>query len=80
HPGAERPIFQDLSLTIRRGERVAVIGPSGAGKSTLLALIAGEMAPASGVVEAVDSTLLTQRTELFHDSLRENLVLADPAA
>lgn len=80
HPGSEPPVFQDLSLTIRGGERIAVIGPSGAGKSTLLALIAGEMAPASGVVEAVDSTLLTQRTELFHDSLRENLALADPAA
>lgn len=80
YPGSGRPLFQDLSLTIRRGERIAVIGPSGAGKSTLLALIAGEMAPASGVVEAVGSTLLTQRSELFHDSLRENLALADPAA
>ncbi|MBN8939701.1 MAG: thiol reductant ABC exporter subunit CydC [Rhizobiales bacterium] len=80
YPGAEPPVFQDLSLTIGRGERVAVIGPSGAGKSTLLALIAGEMTPASGTVEAIDSTLLTQRTELFHDSLRENLALADPAA
>ncbi|WP_163435891.1 ATP-binding cassette domain-containing protein, partial [Escherichia coli] len=46
YPGAQRQILQDLSLTIRRGERVAVIGPSGAGKSTLLALIAGEMTPA----------------------------------
>src|SRR5690606_21437176 len=70
----------DVSLAVRAAERVAIIGPSGAGKSTLLALIAGEIAPDSGSVEAARGTLLTQRTELFRDSLRENLRLAAPDA
>jgi ATP-binding cassette subfamily C protein CydC len=68
------------SITIRNGERIALIGPSGAGKSTLLAVIAGEIDPESGRIEQRAATLLTQRTELFQDSLRDNLRLADPEA
>lgn len=63
-----------------KGERVALVGASGAGKSTLLALIAGELQPVNGRAVYVPSARLTQRTELFQDSLRENLRLADPAA
>jgi ATP-binding cassette subfamily F protein uup len=36
-----RPLFADLSLDLRAGERVGLIGPNGAGKSTLLKLLAG---------------------------------------
>ncbi|KPH81081.1 amino acid ABC transporter ATP-binding/permease protein [Bosea vaviloviae] len=80
HDGAGLPALAELSLSLRLGEVVAVVGPSGAGKSTLLSLIAGEIAPDQGHVEALPATLLTQRTELFQDSLRDNLRLADPAA
>lgn len=80
HDGAGVPALAELSLSLRLGEVVAVVGPSGAGKSTLLSLIAGEIAPDQGFVEALPATLLTQRTELFQDSLRDNLRLADPAA
>ncbi len=80
HSGSRTPVLSDLSLTLAPGERVALIGASGAGKSTLLAAIAGEITPQAGRVSAQPACLLTQRTELFHDSLRDNLRLADPAA
>ena len=44
-----RPLFSDLSLDLRAGERVGLIGPNGAGKSTLLRLLAGREEPDAGV-------------------------------
>ena len=43
-------VIQQLDLTIRTGEFIAVIGPSGCGKSTLLSLLAGYLKPSSGQV------------------------------
>jgi ATPase subunit of ABC transporter with duplicated ATPase domains len=45
-----RTIYDDFSLTIRRGERWAVMGRNGAGKTTLLRIIAGVLAPDGGEV------------------------------
>ena len=79
-PGATRPLFDGLSLKVERGEYVVVTGPSGAGKSTLLALLAGEVFPQAGAVALLPYALLSQRVELFQDSVRGNLQLAAPQA
>src|SRR3954451_18297626 len=43
-----RPLFTDLSLDLRAGERVGLIGPNGSGKTTLLRLLAGREQPDAG--------------------------------
>lgn len=76
----EANILKNISLALSARERVALIGASGAGKSTLLALIAGELSVRSGSVCVASHSLLTQRSELFQDSLRDNLRVAAPDA
>lgn len=44
------PLLSNLTLTLRAGERIAVLGPNGHGKSTLLKTIIGELPPLSGSV------------------------------
>lgn len=80
YDGRTAPAIANISLAVTAGEKVAIIGASGAGKSSIMALFAGEATPASGHVQALAATLLTQRTELFQDTLRANLKLAAPSA
>ncbi|MDR7142140.1 thiol reductant ABC exporter subunit CydC [Rhizobium sp. BE258] len=80
HDGAEKLVLRKLTITLKTGETLALIGSSGAGKSSFLTLLAGELQPQDGSAVITDSTLLTQRTELFADSIRGNLLIADPSA
>jgi ABC-type Fe3+/spermidine/putrescine transport system ATPase subunit len=47
---ASKPVLQDISLEVRKGESVAILGYSGAGKTTLLRLLGGLLEPDSGQV------------------------------
>jgi ATP-binding cassette subfamily B protein len=50
YPDAPRPAVRDVSLTLRRGEVIALVGENGSGKSTLAALLAGLYRPQHGTV------------------------------
>lgn len=91
--GGAEPVrggLHDVALTLRRGERVALVGPSGGGKSTLLRVLAGLYPPDGGTLlldaqPATDwarlrrlATLIPQETELFEASVRENLAFGQP--
>lgn len=47
---ADRPLLNDINLTVGAGEIVALLGPSGSGKSTLLNIVAGLQVPDAGSV------------------------------
>ncbi len=56
-------LYRDLTRTVARGERIAVIGPNGVGKTTLLRMVAGEEAPDRGRIvagHAVDMSYYAQ--------------------
>jgi ATP-binding cassette, subfamily B, multidrug efflux pump len=67
--GGLQPVFTDLSLTIRPGEKIGIVGPSGAGKSTLVNLLLRLYALESGriLVDGQDIATVTQ------DSLRRHI-------
>jgi len=87
-------VLRGVDLSLRRGERLAVVGPSGAGKSTLGRLLAGIDRPRTGSVsvggvELVDLdlddlrghvALVTQEHHVFIGTLADNLRLAKPSA
>ena len=63
--------LQGVSLTLNRGEVLAVVGPSGSGKSTLLACLAGLDEPAGGSVW-VDGARISHRSEADRARARAN--------
>lgn len=93
-PAADRDVLHGVDLSVRPGERLAVVGPSGAGKSTLGRLLAGIDAPRHGSVTvggvpvaALDPAalrrqvvLVTQEHHVFLGTLRDNLQIAAPGA
>lgn len=94
YPEGDAEALHDVSLRVRRGERVALVGHSGSGKSTLLDLVARFHDPSSGRILADGQDLralrpgdwlerlavVQQRPFLFQASIRENVRYGRPAA
>ncbi|MEU8776930.1 ABC transporter ATP-binding protein [Streptomyces sp. NPDC048606] len=92
YPGKDTPALGPISLTLARGEVVAVIGENGAGKSTLIRLLTSLTAPTLGTVtwDGVPTSDADQRTAWRHVGLvtqsygywpfsaRENITLGRP--
>ncbi|MGW2820696.1 ABC transporter ATP-binding protein [Streptomyces sp. NPDC001443] len=87
-------VLRGVDLTVRPGERLAVVGPSGAGKTTLSRLLAGVDAPSAGAVTVGgvpvselgperlrrQVVLVTQEHHVFLGTVRDNLRIAEPSA
>ena len=94
HQTATTPALTDISFEVERGDTVAFVGPSGSGKTTLVKLLVGLYPPQTGAIlynghraATVDLDQLrnqigfvTQDTQLFSGTIRENLLFVNPAA
>ncbi|NUP61306.1 MAG: ABC transporter ATP-binding protein [Nonomuraea sp.] len=92
--GRGREVLHGVDLTVRPGERLAIVGPSGAGKTTLSRLLAGVDAPTEGTVTVGgvpvgalgpeqlrrQVVLVTQEHHVFLGTVRDNLRIAEPGA
>jgi ATP-binding cassette, subfamily C, bacterial CydC len=93
--GEDEPFsLEDVSFNLEPGRRVAVVGPSGSGKSTLASLILRFRDPQGGGIRLDGRSVseyaqedvrrlisvVPQSTHVFNDTLRNNLLLADPEA
>ena len=67
----EKHVLTDVSLTVRRGEKVAVIGPNGLGKSTLLKIIVGDLAADQGKVAWGHETRVGYFAQDHHEILKD---------
>lgn len=94
YPGATRPLFTNLSVSVAGGTSVALVGRSGSGKSSFVKLVQRLYDPQSGrvTVDRVDLrdfslaslrgqvAIVPQDPALFHRSLAENIAYGNPNA
>lgn len=90
----EKEVLNDLSFSVRRGERVALVGPSGGGKSSILKLIAGFYQPRQGEISMYGHSLeewdlnalrgnmamVTQDTYLYPGTIADNIGWGKPGS
>ena len=91
YPNSQEPVLSHVSLTLNKGERVALVGPNGAGKTTLARLLLGLYRPHAGVIRVGDIPLTQENRRewlmycsavfqdftQYHLTARENIIFGD---
>ncbi len=75
-----RPIVDDFSLRVHRGDRIGLIGPNGAGKTTLLKLLTGQLQPDAGALRLgtnLEIAILDQKREDLDPQMSLEMFLTD---
>jgi len=94
HQTASQHAINNISFKVKTGETIAFVGPSGSGKTTLMKLLVGLYRPEQGKVlyNGIDENninfddlrnqigFVTQDTQLFSGTIKENLMFVNPAA
>lgn len=94
HQTAQHKAINQMSFSVKTGETIAFVGPSGSGKTTLMKLLVGLYRPQDGAIfyNGLDETsidfedlrnqigFVTQDTQLFSGTIRENLLFVNPGA
>ncbi|RKU20774.1 hypothetical protein C6500_08125 [Candidatus Poribacteria bacterium] len=91
YPNTQVPVLNHINVTLKKGERVALVGPNGAGKTTLARVLLGLYRPQTGTIHVGDVPLndenhrqwLTHCSAVFQDftsyhlTARENIIFGD---
>ena len=91
YPNTQVPVLNHINVTLKKGERVALVGPNGAGKTTLGRVLLGLYRPQTGTIHVGDVLLneenrqewLTHCSAVFQDftsyhlTARENIIFGD---
>ena len=90
YSGADRKALSDVSVTIRDGEKIAIVGDNGSGKSTFISLLCGMLQPDCGSIRIGGEEIGTESEKIrnsisvvfqdfahYEDTLRNNITVSD---
>ena len=94
YPNSTKSVIENISLSIKEGEHIALIGGTGSGKSTLIKLLAGLFEPSEGEIMIGDVSykdmrkvdvrshfsVALQKAQIFEGTVRDNIKMGNPNA
>ena len=94
YPNSTKSVIENISLSIKEGEHIALIGGTGSGKSTLIKLLAGLFEPSEGEIMIGEASykdmrkvdvrshfsVALQKAQIFEGTVRDNIKMGNPGA
>ena len=94
YPNSTKSVIENISLSIKEGEHIALIGGTGSGKSTLIKLLAGLFEPSEGEIMIGEASykdmrkvdvrshfsVALQKAQIFEGTVRDNIKMGNPDA